>query len=89
MYNLWSKKLYIWILFVLVFQKGKGEFDTILVATGRKSLTEELNPAAAGLQLQPNSGKIHANAEQTNVPNIYAVGDILHVCTINKNYRDK
>ncbi|VVC44920.1 Hypothetical protein CINCED_3A017509 [Cinara cedri] len=56
----------------------QGEFDTVLVATGRKALSKELNPLAAGLEVHPESGKFTVNAEQTNVPNIYAVGDVLH-----------
>lgn len=63
----------------LIFQNGQAEFDTVLVATGRRALTEELNPSAAGLIVNPETGKFVANAEQTNVSNIYAVGDVLHV----------
>jgi len=55
------------------------------VATGRKALSEELNPSAAGLQVHPESFKFITNAEQTNVPNIYAVGDVLHVSIIYKS----
>lgn len=74
-----------WINIVLIlFQNGQAEFDTILVATGRKALSEELNPSAAGLQVHPKSGKFNVHAEQTNVPNIFAVGDVLHVSTMNK-----
>ncbi|KAL4091783.1 hypothetical protein QTP88_026417 [Uroleucon formosanum] len=57
---------------------GQGEYDTVLVATGRKALSEELNPSAAGLQIHPETYKIITNFEQTNIPNIYAVGDVLH-----------
>lgn len=64
---------------IILFQNGQGEFDTVLVATGRKALSNELNPSAAGLQIHPESGKFVVNTEQTNVPNIYAVGDVLHV----------
>ncbi|XP_025163273.1 LOW QUALITY PROTEIN: thioredoxin reductase 2, mitochondrial [Harpegnathos saltator] len=53
-------------------------YDTVLFAIGRRPLTEELKPENAGLKLHSESGKIEATNEQTNVPNIYAVGDILH-----------
>ncbi|XP_027842618.1 thioredoxin reductase 1, mitochondrial isoform X1 [Aphis gossypii] len=59
-------------------ENGQGEFDTVLVAVGRKALSEELNPSAAGLEIHPESGKFITVAEQTNIPNIYAVGDVLH-----------
>ncbi|KAL5238414.1 hypothetical protein ACI65C_005824 [Semiaphis heraclei] len=44
----------------------QGEFDTVLVATGRKASSEELNPSAAGLRVHPESFKFIINAEQTN-----------------------
>ncbi|XP_076668698.1 thioredoxin reductase 1 isoform X2 [Andrena cerasifolii] len=53
-------------------------FDTVLFAIGRKPLTQELKPENVGLKLVPDTGKIDAIDEQTNVPNIYAVGDVLH-----------
>lgn len=54
-------------------------YDTVLFAIGRRPLTEEMKPENAGLKLALESGKFEATNEQTNVPNIYAVGDILHV----------
>lgn len=53
-------------------------YDTVLFAIGRRPLTEELKPENAGIKLVADTGKIDAINEQTNVPNIYAVGDILH-----------
>ncbi|GAB1867660.1 Thioredoxin reductase 1, mitochondrial [Camponotus japonicus] len=53
-------------------------YDTVLFAIGRRALTEELKPENAGLKLVPETNKIEAINEQTNVPNIYAVGDVLH-----------
>ncbi|XP_011632561.1 thioredoxin reductase 2, mitochondrial isoform X2 [Pogonomyrmex barbatus] len=53
-------------------------YDTVLFAIGRRALTEELKPENAGLKIVPETGKIDAVNEQTNVPNIYAVGDVLH-----------
>ncbi|XP_012539752.2 thioredoxin reductase 2, mitochondrial isoform X1 [Monomorium pharaonis] len=53
-------------------------YDTILFAIGRQSLTQQLKPENVGLKLVSETGKIDAINEQTNVPNIYAVGDVLH-----------
>lgn len=53
-------------------------FNTVLFAIGRKPLTEKINPEAIGLQHDPN-GKIPVNKEeQTNVDNVYAIGDVLN-----------
>ncbi|XP_073984425.1 thioredoxin reductase 1 isoform X2 [Rhodnius prolixus] len=56
------------------------EFDTILMATGRKALTNELKAQEVGLDLDSQSNKILTKFEQTNIPNIYAVGDVLVGC---------
>ncbi|XP_015177606.1 PREDICTED: thioredoxin reductase 2, mitochondrial isoform X1 [Polistes dominula] len=53
-------------------------YDTVLFAIGRQALTKQLKPENAGLEIVPDNGKIDAQNEQTNVPNIYAVGDVLH-----------
>ncbi|XP_018311684.1 thioredoxin reductase 1 isoform X2 [Mycetomoellerius zeteki] len=53
-------------------------YDTVLFAIGRRSLTQELKPENAGLKLVTETGKIDAVNEQTNVPNVYAVGDVLY-----------
>lgn len=54
-------------------------FDTVFFATGRYACTGELNLAAAGVEVDPRNGKLHVTEqEQTNVPNIYAIGDVLH-----------
>ena len=60
-------------------QTHQDIFDTVLFAIGRKPLTEELKPENIGLQLIPETAKIDAIDEQTNVPNVYADGDVLHV----------
>lgn len=57
----------------------EAEFDTVLIATGRRALTSELKVSKAGVQIVPDNSKIDAKNEQTNVPHIYAVGDVLHV----------
>jgi pyruvate/2-oxoglutarate dehydrogenase complex dihydrolipoamide dehydrogenase (E3) component len=50
--------------------------DAILVATGRRANTEGLNLEKAGIELT-DKGYIAVNEKlQTNVPNIYAMGDV-------------
>jgi len=51
-------------------------FDTVIWAVGRAPNTRELNAAAAGIEMRAN-GIIPTDAYQnTNVPGIYAIGDI-------------
>ena len=53
-------------------------YDTVLFAIGRYAVTQGLNLANAGVEAESN-GKLRVNEqEQTNVPNIYAVGDVLY-----------
>ena len=54
-------------------------YDTVLFAIGRKALTKDLKLENAGVTVCPDDAKIDAQNEQTNVPHIYAVGDVLHV----------
>ena len=56
---------------------GEGEFDTVLAAIGRRADTGGLNLDAAGVAAEGN-GKIACRGEQSNVPHIYAIGDVLH-----------
>jgi len=53
------------------------EFDTVVVAVGRDAVTEGIDLPAAGVEFNPKNGKIPCVDEQTNVPNIYAIGDVL------------
>jgi thioredoxin reductase (NADPH) len=68
---------------ILVTYNHKGEekqdeFDTVLFAIGRYALTGELNLDKVGISVQPN-GKLRVDdQEQTNVPNIYAIGDVIY-----------
>lgn len=52
------------------------EFNTVLFAIGRSPCTDQIGLEAAGV-VKDKSGYIPVVNEQTNVPNIYAVGDIL------------
>lgn len=54
------------------------EFDTVLFAIGRYALTEGINCAAAGVEVQKNGKFIVNEREQTNVPHIFALGDVQH-----------
>ena len=65
----------------VTYNSPEGEktetFDTVLFAMGRYAVTEGLNLANAGVVAESN-GKFRVNEqEQTNVENIYAVGDVL------------
>ena len=55
---------------------GEDVYDTVLVATGRTADTAGLNLAAAGV-VPAADGKLVAPGEQTSVPHIYAVGDVV------------
>ncbi|MCG7520191.1 dihydrolipoyl dehydrogenase [Ruegeria sp. Ofav3-42] len=51
--------------------------DTVLVATGRKPYSDGLGLEALGVELSPR-GQIKVGADwQTNVPGIYAIGDVI------------
>ncbi|XP_050026798.1 thioredoxin reductase 1, cytoplasmic-like isoform X2 [Dermacentor andersoni] len=53
------------------------EFNTVLFAVGREPCTHSLGLAEAGVNVNPKNGKLPAVNERTNVPHIYAVGDVL------------
>mmetsp|Transcript_28340 Transcript_28340/g.76347 ORF Transcript_28340/g.76347 Transcript_28340/m.76347 type:complete len:556 (-) Transcript_28340:419-2086(-) len=52
-------------------------YDTVLVAIGRDAETTKIGLDKAGVATNPKSGKIEVVAEQTNVPHIYAIGDVV------------
>ena len=52
------------------------EFDTVLYATGRFPQTKNIGLEQIGVEILSN-GKIECINEQTNITNIYAVGDIV------------
>eukprot|EP00003_Mantamonas_plastica_P006322 TRINITY_DN1512_c1_g1_i5.p2 TRINITY_DN1512_c1_g1~~TRINITY_DN1512_c1_g1_i5.p2 ORF type:complete len:426 (+),score=154.80 TRINITY_DN1512_c1_g1_i5:1871-3148(+) len=60
-------------------QQQSDVFDTVMLAIGRQAITEPLNLEAAGV-ITDNKGKIPCVNEQTNVPHIYAVGDVVTGC---------
>ena len=52
------------------------ESSAILIATGRKPMTESLNLAAAGVQINKRGYVQVDEFLKTNIPNIWAIGDI-------------
>jgi dihydrolipoamide dehydrogenase len=51
--------------------------DYVLVSVGRKPYTDKLNATAAGVKVNER-GQVEVNDHnQTNVPNIYAIGDVV------------
>ncbi|KAM9229927.1 thioredoxin reductase 1, cytoplasmic isoform 2-T2 [Dugong dugon] len=56
----------------------EGEYNTVLLAIGRDSCTRKLGLETVGVKINEKTGKIPVtDEEQTNVPYIYAIGDIL------------
>ena len=53
------------------------EVDTVLVAAGRSSNTAELQLANAGLSVGPRNVIVVKEHYQTEVPHIYAAGDVI------------
>ena len=62
----------------IALKSGKSiNTDTVLYSIGRTGATEALNLQAAGVSADPR-GRISVNANyQTEVPHIYAVGDVI------------
>lgn len=54
------------------------EYDTVLSATGRTPDLQALGLDTLGLTAHPESGKLVTTNEQTTIPHIYAIGDIVH-----------
>ncbi|KAF3855764.1 hypothetical protein F7725_016487 [Dissostichus mawsoni] len=56
----------------------EGEYNTVLIAVGRDACTDKIGLDKTGVKVNPKTGKVPvSDEEQTNVPHIYAVGDIL------------
>ena len=54
----------------------KLEADVVLMAVGRRAATEGLGCDKAGVKLSENGSVIVDDASRTNIPNIFAVGDV-------------
>ncbi|XP_075430704.1 thioredoxin reductase 3 [Ascaphus truei] len=56
----------------------EGEYNTVLIAVGRDACTRNIGFEKIGVKINERNGKVPVNdEEQTNVPHIYAIGDIL------------
>ncbi|XP_072914911.1 thioredoxin reductase 1, cytoplasmic-like [Hemitrygon akajei] len=56
----------------------EGEYNTVLLAVGRDACTKNIGLDKVEVKVNEKSGRIPVNdVEQTNVPYIYAIGDIL------------
>lgn len=68
--------------FLVHYGDTSGEFDTVLQAVGRTPDLTGLNLPALnggeGLKVDEKSGKIVCHNEQTSIPHVYAVGDVVH-----------
>lgn len=64
-------------LLVTFSNGGSDVFDTVMSARGRYADTAGLDLEKAGVQVNASNGKFKCQSEQTNVPHIYAVGDVV------------
>lgn len=56
----------------------EDEYNTVLIAVGRDACTDKIGLDKVGVKVNPKTGKVPVNdEEQTNIPHIYAIGDIL------------
>ncbi|NXV34798.1 TRXR3 reductase, partial [Rissa tridactyla] len=54
------------------------EYNTVLIAIGRDACTRNIGLETIGVKINEKNGKVPVNdEEQTNVPYVYAIGDIL------------
>ncbi|XP_059712534.1 thioredoxin reductase 3 [Haemorhous mexicanus] len=54
------------------------EYNTVLLAMGRDACTRNIGLQTIGVKINEKNGKVPVNdVEQTNVPYVYAIGDIL------------
>uniref|UniRef100_A0A8C5MKS3 Thioredoxin reductase 1, cytoplasmic n=1 Tax=Leptobrachium leishanense TaxID=445787 RepID=A0A8C5MKS3_9ANUR len=54
------------------------EYNTVLLAIGRDACTRKIGLEIPGVKINEKTGKIPVNdEEQTNVPYVYAIGDVL------------
>jgi thioredoxin reductase (NADPH) len=64
--------------FNVTYSNGdSGVYDTVMCAIGRRADTHKLNIESLGVKVNPSNGKIIATNEQTSVPNVYAIGDVV------------
>jgi thioredoxin reductase (NADPH) len=68
------------------YKNGAGEiveekFNTVILAVGRDPCTSEICINRTNVKLNPKNQKIITNFEQTNVDNIYGIGDVIDETT--------
>ena len=69
--------------------KTQVQVDKILVSVGRKPRTEKLNLHALGVQTDPRGYVVTDNRMQTNVPGVFAIGDLRgHPLLAHKAYKE-
>ena len=56
----------------------EAEYDTVLLAVGRHNVTPALELERAGVQLRADGAIACDDHQRSNVPHIYAIGDVLH-----------
>jgi len=62
------------------FSDGTDDtYDTVLVAVGRLADTDKLGLDQLGIKVNPKNLRILGKNEQTDCPNVYALGDVLDV----------
>jgi len=60
-------------------KKESRTFDKLLVAVGRRPLTEGLGIDDLGISADPKTGQIQVDVNyQTSVPGVFAIGDLIH-----------
>lgn len=65
----------------VTFSDGAEDiYDTVLGAIGRSADTTKLGVDSIGLETNSRNGKIPTKFEQTSVPNVYAIGDVMEGC---------
>lgn len=61
----------------VTFESGREEdFDIVMYATGRSPRTDKLSLDKCGVQLSKNGAVMVDKYSKTNIPNIYAIGDV-------------
>jgi len=63
---------------LVTYSDGSSDsFDTVIAAVGRTADTKGVNLEACGVEASARNGKFETTLEQTNVPHVYAIGDVL------------
>jgi pyruvate/2-oxoglutarate dehydrogenase complex dihydrolipoamide dehydrogenase (E3) component len=57
---------------------GEDVFDTVMLAIGRNADTKKLGCDKVGIELKPNGKIVCKDDDTTNVPSIFAIGDVVH-----------